>query len=135
MHLLEVRGGVVDSGALDLILELVGALEAAHVELVQIGDTPIPLSDSLLKQLEERDALAATLASLPDHTRDALKPIYRDEMVKANRYDDARMPVLPEVTARLEEAFETLRRACLLDRELADAIHANGPVSWLGTVA
>lgn len=105
---------------LELFVEVVEALEEAHHELVTLEEMEVPLPDDLRTQLEERDAMAATLTAVTDpELRAQLVASYREHMAKANRYDDAgKVSVSGEVLRTLEAVEESIRRRCVLVREL-----------------
>lgn len=121
----------MDAGeALALLVELTEALDAAGVELHALAEMEdVPLPDELLKQLEERDAMRATLGRLIDESanprrmRTRGQDIYREEIARAHRSDDAPpMPVNADVLRQLEAMSEALRRRALTDTDLADAL-------------
>ena len=112
--------------ALELVVVLVEALDAVQMELVALDETPVPLAERVLKQLEERDALAATLKRLttdaPD-TREHVEAVYREEAAKVCRTDDGgTIPVHPDVKAQLAETYELMRRRALVDSDLGAAL-------------
>lgn len=117
----------MDAGeALLLIVELVEVLDAAEAELVQLEATEMPVSDRLLGQLEDGDAMKRMLTRLIDESansakmRERAQALYREERVKACRTDstDARVPVTPDVLRQLAEAREIIRRRALVDGDL-----------------
>ena len=102
----------------DVLVMVVERMDSAHCELIAIRDDPVPLSGKLLKQLEERDAAMATLTWLleregvPETLREKAEQRYREELVRANRTDDAleKYPVDEGILAELDEVDELLRR-------------------------
>lgn len=111
--------------ALDLIVELAEALDAAVVELVMLSDTEVPIPDKIVEAVEQRDALAETLKRVvPENEREAAKTIYREALARATcTLDGPKVPVLPEVIERFAAAQEELRRRATLERELRRALH------------
>jgi hypothetical protein len=115
---------VTADDALEVIVELAEALDAAVVELRMLSDTEVPIPDKIAEAVEQRDALAATLKRVvPENEREAAKVIYREALAKATcTLDGPKVPVLPEVIERFAAAQETLRRRATLDSELRAAL-------------
>jgi hypothetical protein len=111
----------------DLLVLLVERIDSAQCELKSIAETPLPVPDPLRTELEERDALRATLARLVEDDaalRDRAVAIYREEAAKTARGDVAceRFPVDAGVLEELAEVEELLRRRRLTFPKLEIAL-------------
>jgi hypothetical protein len=111
----------------ELIEVLADALAVAWHELESLSGTPWPFPDKVVSELEQRDALVATLASLPDDVKRGLHETYRAALAKATRTAELEVPVDREVLAEIEAAYEIARRQSLFDPELRDAIRRLSP--------
>lgn len=111
--------------ALDLFALMLEALAVAHTELVQLGETGIPVPDSIEQLGREHGAMKATLARLPASLRQRAVAVYREEFERVRSSSvELSVPVLAEVLAQLDEVVEVVRRRRLcslaLDRALYD---------------
>lgn len=119
----------------DLFAAVVEALDGAMAELVTLRDEcggdfwPVP--DDLQKLLDQRDALAATLARVckgfvaqgKPATAERVRALYVEELAKADaRYSMPNAPVDGDVVAKADDALERVRRAVLVDGEVRDAL-------------
>jgi hypothetical protein len=126
MALLDERDALIDD-LLEVVVALVEALDHAETELVQLGELEVPLPDRLLKQLEQRDAMAATLRRLKPEKRAGYVAVYREEAANVTRTDDGgKVPVSGEAMAEIAGALEFVRRRAVvcrpLDLALRDAL-------------
>lgn len=122
---------------LDLVGVLVGALDAAAMELIGIeeaGDYMDRVPEDVRIALEEREALAGTLKwiasreALPDGMAEAARAEYvrlRGEVEMPEKLAEqiAELPVLDEPKRVVEQALESVRRARLFDRRLDVVLH------------
>lgn len=97
---------------------LVEALDGAHCELAHLDEMGTMLPDAVVKALEQRDALAETLKSLPDEERERLKPTYLAALEKAWVEEAVAVPVREEVMRDLAGLSEVVRRRALVNRQL-----------------
>lgn len=115
-----------------LLAEVAGALEAIldDVETAEEGEGP-PLDEKLLLHLRQRDAFVKVFEALPEGEQKAklreqfaaaLKDVHREETANV-------IPLLPEVKEGAGAALEVVRRAGLVDRQLADALR-DGLNAW-----
>lgn len=118
---------LADTDLLEMVELLAEALAVVWCELAQLEDTPIPLPEEMRKALQERDALAATLKTLPEATRKSLHATYRAQLARAHRDPELKVPILPEVFARLDASYEVLRRRAIAVPELREAVRRLGP--------
>lgn len=89
----------------------------------------VPIGEALNRELTERDALAATLKTLPEQTRAELRAVFAQEMGREVRLetvpvtvDDGRYSLERAALKRHDEVMELLRRAALRDQVLRDAL-------------
>lgn len=117
------------SELIDLFAEVFDALDAAANELEQLSDpdSEWPLPADVEKLLHERDALAATLKTIPaGAVRDELIATYRREMkeregkMRSERGSPA--AVTEDVTRQLAAVFEVVRRRRIVESELHAAL-------------
>jgi hypothetical protein len=103
-----------------LLVDVVRALDAAHAELIELSSLEdVPMPEGILKELEQRDALAATMARLPEGLKEQARKVFAEEFAKAVRTDDGPAPrVDGDVMREVDEAFELVRRARLVNSEL-----------------
>lgn len=116
------------------LLELVGVLAAAlaiaHDELHALTEEPlrdVPLDESVIKHLRQRDAFVETFGRLNDSakvTKAQLRKVFEEELGKADRIEvtELHVPQLPEVRDALTEVCELLRRRALVEPSLRDAV-------------
>lgn len=111
-----------------LLAEVAEAFDVACAELESLAELEeFTMPDDVHRELEERDALAATLArvraALPARS-DELTRIYREEFAKAHRPREwsSRVPIGGETMARLADTQEVLRRTRLVDSGLDEAL-------------
>lgn len=114
---------------LDLVGELVSVLAEIVVFVVEPEPFEIPLDDDIRKELEERDALVATFARLPDDLRGKARTIFVEELQDGDsRTDEMRItePIAP-MTDGAEELLVRARRAGFLDSRVGRVV---GHVRW-----
>lgn len=114
---------------LDLVGELVSVLAEIVVFVVEPEPFEIPLDDDIRKELEERDALAATFARLPDDLRGKARTIFVEELQDGDsRTDEMRItePIAP-MTDGAEELLVRVRRVGFLDSRVGRVV---GHVRW-----
>lgn len=110
-----------------LLAEVAEAFGVACAELEGLAELEFTMPDDWRRELEERDALAATLArvraALPARS-DELTRIYREEFAKAHRPREwsSRVPIDGETMAQLADTQEVLRRTRLVDSGLDEAL-------------
>lgn len=111
-----------------LVVDLVRALDAAHSELIGLAELDeVPMPEDILKELEQRDALAATMARLPEALKERARNVYAEEYAKATRHDNGPAPhVDADVMREIDAAFELMRVARLTDSHLDLALRHEG---------
>lgn len=103
--------------------ELCVDLAAALISLSESDCSPIewPMPDEIVEKLHEREALAATMRTLPESERERLRGVYEEEYKKVDL--DVPSIELPAETVlhreeMIDELTERMRVAGLRDGEL-----------------
>lgn len=111
-----------------LLVDLVRALDAAHSELLALAELDeVPMPDEIRKELEQRDALVATMARLPEALKEQARNVFAEEYAKAVRHDNGPAPrVDGDVMREIDAAFELMRVARLTDSALDLALRHEG---------
>lgn len=109
-----------DTAAVELIAQLVDAVEAAADELDAIADMPQPMPDGLVLMAREHEAMLFALKEAPDELKPRLRAMYQYAFKDAHGPDEdlPAYPVDTQVRARLGDVLELVRRARLLEPEL-----------------
>jgi hypothetical protein len=103
----------------ELCVDLCAALVAVGIA----DETPIdyPLPDDMVEHLHEREALAATLKTLPDEDRARLADVYREKYAETWGLADSTIELpAPKVLDErwIEELTDRVRVATLRDGEM-----------------
>lgn len=116
----------MDPDAVALVVELAEALDDCQTELAQLKEIDLPVPDKIVTLHKEHYGMKRALAAAPADVREHLVSAYREEVEKApTPYDEeygGSVPVQPEPLQRAAAAFERIRVAGLLDRDLHDGM-------------
>lgn len=115
--------------ALELFAFVLDGLDATAGELLALGESGLPVPDSIDRMAREHAAMKATLARLPASLREQTVAVYREEFGRAEwPAIELAVPLLDEPRTRIEEALEVVRRRRLCSPALDRALWAYGVV-------
>lgn len=103
----------------ELFVEVLTALQAAHEELEQLTSTEMPLPQPVVEMLRERKLLMDAIAEAPEDLKGTLRGLYVEAEVQLGQFtgpDGPTVTLMPGTLEAIDEVWELLRRAAITDR-------------------